>query len=120
MGTSHDLATLNPMSYDFRWWSRSALLKRWSMARKPIYFDIHMPNALTADVETPSGQHVLWRLFEFDARENRGFIAPIGSDVLVEAVLNSAPLPLHRCEERAAWRYRRNLAELSSPSKPVP
>ena len=118
LGTSHDLATFSPMSYHFRWFSRSSLLKRWSVARKPVYFDIYIPNALTANVKAPSRQLVLWRLFGFDLAKDQGFIAPVGSDALVEAVVNGDPLPLHRCEERDAWRYRRNFAGFPLRSKP--
>ena len=47
LGTSSDLATFNPMSYHFQWLSKSTLLKRWSVAQKPVYFDIHIQNAFT-------------------------------------------------------------------------
>ena len=41
--TSHDLVSVEPMAYDFILLSRSTLLRRWSSAKRPVYFD-HTPN----------------------------------------------------------------------------
>ena len=112
LGTSFDLATCNPMSYHFQWLSRSTLLKRWSLARKPVFFDTLIQNSFTPTVHTPSAEHVLWRLLEFDPGDAPGLIAPVRSDCLVEAVLNGESVPLMRCEEEDAWRYRRKMVEL--------
>ena len=112
LGTSCDLATTDPMSYHFEWLSKSTLLKRWSVARKPVFFDTFFWGPFAPDIEIPSSNHVLWRLFEFDLKDNLGFIAPVPSDALVKAVLNGDPLPLLRCEEHDAWRYRRKLEKV--------
>ena len=112
LGTSFDLATCNPMSYYLKWLSRSTLLKRWSLARKPVFFDSHVQYSSMPAVQTPSAQHVLWRLLEFDPGDGVGLIAPVRSDWLVEAVLKGESVPLMRCEEEDAWRYRRKMVEL--------
>ena len=112
LGTSYDLATCNPMSYHFQWLSRSTLLKRWSVARKPVYFDTLIQNSFTPTVQTPSAEHVLWRLLEFSPNDGLGLIAPIRSDWIVQAVLNGDSVPLMRCEKEEAWRYRRELVEV--------
>ena len=112
LGTSFDLATCNPMSYYLKWLSRSTLLKRWSLARKPVFFDTHVQYSSMPAVQTPSAQHVLWRLLEFDPGDGVGLIAPVRSDWLVEAVLKGESVPLMRCEEEDAWRYRRKMVEL--------
>ena len=39
-------------------------------------------------MQTPSAEHVLWRLLEFDLGDILGFIAPVCSGWLVQAVLN--------------------------------
>lgn len=98
-GTSHDLATCNPMSQHCQWFSKSMLFKRWSVARKPVYFDSLIQNSSTPTVPTPSAEHVLWRVLEFDRSDDLGFIAPVRSDWLVPAVLNGDSVPLMRCEE---------------------
>ncbi len=111
LGTSFDLATCKPMSYHFRWSGRSTLLKRWSEARNPVFFDTLIQNPLTRDVKTPSEKHLLWRLLGFDPDEGLGFIAPICSDWLVQAVVDGDPVPLMQCEEEEAWRHRRPFRE---------
>ena len=73
LGTSMDLATCDPMTYHFEWWSRSTLLKRWSVAKKPVFFDTH-------NVEAPIEEHVLWRFPEFNIVDGRGLIAPVRAD----------------------------------------
>lgn len=120
LGTSFDLATCDPMAYDFRWLGRSTLLKRWSEARKPVYFDTQLRNSLTGHVMTPSREHLLWRLFLFDPGAGLGLIAPVRSDWLVQAVLNGDSMPLMRCEEEDAWRYRREMRKVPSPSTGPP
>ena len=50
LGTSYDLATVNPMTYHFQWFSRSTLLKRWSVACKPVYFDTRIWSKFAPDV----------------------------------------------------------------------
>ena len=82
------------------------------MAWKPVYFDTLVQNASTPDAQTPSAQHVLWRLLEFDPSSGLGLIAPVPSDWLVEAILKGESVPLMRCEEEDAWRYRRRMVEL--------
>lgn len=116
VGTSFDLATCDPMTYYFQWRSRSTLLKRWSETRKPVFFDTLFPSPLTGHVMTPSQEHVLWRLVQFDPDTNLGFIAPVRSDWLIQAILNGDPLPVMRCDEEDAWRYRRQLHEVRSRS----
>ena len=115
LGTSRDLATCDPMTYHFQWISKSTLLKRWSWARKPVYFDgdSHIPRKLTPGLKIPSSKHTLWRLFDFNVNDNLGFIAPVPSDWIAKAALNGGPLPLMQCEEKDAWRYRRELKEVS-------
>ena len=112
LGMSFDLATCDPMSYHFQWFSRSTLLKRWALARKPVYFDTLIQNSFTPTVLTPSAEHVLWRLFEFNPDDGLGFIAPVPPDWLVQAVLNGDSMPLMRCEKEDAWRYRREMVEV--------
>ena len=109
LGMSHDLATCDPMSYYLEWIGRSTLLNRWAEARKPVYFDILFQNSSTPKVQTPSAQHLLWRLFDFKPEDGRGFIAPVRSDWLVQAVLDGDSLPLMRCEKKDAWRHRRTM-----------
>ena len=53
LGTSLDLATCDPMSYHFQWFSRSTLLNRWSQARKPVFFDTLIESSITRHVQTP-------------------------------------------------------------------
>ena len=115
LGTSRDLATCDPMSYHFQWFSRSTLLKRWSQARKPVFFDTLIESSFTRHVQTPSREHLLWRLFEFDPEDGLGFIAPVRSDWLVQAVFDGDPVPLARCEEDEAGRYRRQFREVRYP-----
>ena len=115
LGTSLDLATCDPMSYHFQWYSRSTLLKRWSQARKPVFFDTLIESSFTRHVQTPSREHLLWRLFEFDPEDGLGFIAPVRSDWLVQAVFDGDPVPLARCEEDEAGRYRRQFREVRYP-----
>ena len=115
LGTSFDLATCDPMAYDFRWFGRSTLLKRWSETRTPVFFDTLLRTSLTVHVTTPSREHVLWRLDQFDPDTGLGFIAPVRSDLLVQAVLNGDSPPLVRCEEEDAWRYRRQMREVRYP-----
>ena len=115
-GTSYDLAYVDPMCYHFEWYSRSTLLKRWSVARKPVYFDTRIWSKFAPDVKIPSSSHVLWRLLEFDFNDNRGFIAPVASDMVVNSALEGDPAPLMQCEEHDAWRFRRELVEVSASS----
>ena len=99
LGISYDLATVNPMCYHFEWFSRSTLLKRWSVARKPVYFDTCIWSEFAPDVEIASSRHLLWRLLEFNYHENRGLIAPVPSNAIVKSAFKGDPLPLLRCEE---------------------
>ena len=82
------------------------------MALKPVYFDTLIQNSFTPTVQTPSAEHVLWRLLEFSPDDGLGLIAPIRSDWIVQAVLNGDSVPLMRCEKEEAWRYRRELVEV--------
>ena len=121
LGTSSELATCDPMSYHFQWFSRSTLMRRWSEARKPVFFDTLFENSLTRHVKTPSGEHLLWSLFQFDPAEGSGFIGPVRSDQLVQAVRNGNPVPVMQCAEDDAWRFRRRFPEvpfLSTGSPP--
>ena len=83
VGMTYGLASIDPISYHIRWWSSSKLLQRWSVATKPVYFDIHSEDNSN-----------LLRLMKFDSDENAGILSPIGSDTLVNAALNGDPLPL--------------------------
>ena len=58
----------------------------------------------------------MWRLVQFDPDTDLGFIAPVRSDWLVQAVRNGSPPPIVRCEEEDAWRYRRQMREVRLPS----
>ena len=82
------------------------------MARKPVYFDTLIQNSFTPTVQTPSAEHVLWRLLKFDPGAGLGLIAPVPLDWLVQAVLRGDSVPLMRCEEKDAWRHRREMVEL--------
>ena len=96
VGMTYGLASIDPISYHIRWWSNSKLFERWSVAGKPVYFDIH-------STENPT----LLRLMEFNSDNRTGILAPIRSDALVNAALNDDPLPLMRCDEADADRYSR-------------
>ena len=96
VGMTYGLASIVPISYHIRWWSSSKLLQRWSVATKPVYFDIHSEDNSN-----------LLRLMKFDSDENAGILSPIGSDAFVNAALNGDPLPLMRCDESDSERYSR-------------
>ena len=113
LGTSMDLASCDPMAYHFQWIGRSTLIDRWALADKPVYFDIHDQKETVVYQEKPDEQHVLWRLFHFNLETKLGFIAPIASTWLLEAASNGNPTPLMQCEEEDAWRYRRELVEVT-------
>ena len=101
---TYGLASIDPISYHIRWWASSKLLRRWSAARKPVYFDIHSQENLN-----------LLRLMEYNSDENSGVLSPIPSDALVNAALNGDPLPWMRCDEADAERYSRYWQMVEGP-----
>ena len=121
--TSHDLVCVEPMAYGFRILSRDTLLKRWSSAKCPVYFD-NTPNVyhdkesdtlwvLPPEERIPISERCLWRVVNFDSENNQGVIAPIPAQWMVEATMNGEPVPLARCDEKDAWQYRRRMVEIA-------
>ena len=114
LGTSSDPIGHDPLCYHFEWWSRGTLVKRWSEARKPVFFDTLFRSKYTEGIELGSDNHALWRLLEFDTKTNRGVIAPVRADWVIEAALNGGDMPLMGCEEQDLWRYRREMVQVDS------
>ena len=61
----------------------------------------------------PVEKRILWRLLEFDALNRRGYIAPVQSEAIIEAVKKGDLPPFHECQEEDAWRFRRELHEVA-------
>ena len=121
--TSHDLFSVKPMAYDFTLLSRSTLLRRWSSAERPVYFD-NTQNVyhdklsdtlwvLPPERRIPISERILWKVLNFDPENNEGVIAPIQAQWLVEAAMNGEPVPLARCDEKDAWKYRTRMVEIA-------
>ena len=122
IGMSYDLASCSPMMYQVEWGGPSKLLEKWSNAGVHVYFDV-MNGAeyddddgklwlLPPETVVPVEQRVLWRLLEFDAVDKTGYLAPVQTEAVIEAVMDGNIPPLHECAEEDAWRYRRELREL--------
>ena len=112
LGTSTDLATCDPMAYHFQWSGRSKLLTKWSVSQKPVLYDIRDRPGPDLGESVTNSDHCLWRLLDYDVHEQIGFIAPVLTDLVVDAALNGRPPPRMQCDKRDAWRYRRNLVEV--------
>ena len=120
--TSRDLVCVEPMAYGFKILSRNTLLKRWSSATRPVYFD-NTSNlyhdkvsdtlwVLPPEKRIPISDRTLWRVLSFDSENNEGVIAPIPAQWMVEATMNDAPVPLARCDEKDAWQYGQGWSNL--------
>ena len=120
--TSRDLVCVEPMAYGFKILSRNTLLKRWSSATRPVYFD-NTSNlyhdkvsdtlwVLPPEKRIPISDRTLWLVLSFDSENNEGVIAPIPAQWMVEATMNDAPVPLARCDEKDAWHYRTRMVKL--------
>ena len=108
IGMTYGLASTNPISYYIRWVSSSKLFERWSVAKMPVYFDIHDEYSPIPGVKKATKEEAgLLRLMSFNTDECIGILAPVRSDALVHAALNGDPLPLMRCDEAEAHRYSR-------------
>ena len=125
--TSFDLVMVEPMAYDLAYYGRSTLLKRWSSAQRPVYFDntefVYRRDTksdllwiLPPDRRVPIAEKILWRMLEFDFDENTGLIAPVPAPWLVEAAMNGEPVPLARCDEQDAWQFRNQMIEFPPDS----
>ena len=124
VGMSYDLASCCPMMYHIKWRGSSKLLEKWSLSSVHVYFDV-MNSAkehededgylwiLPRETTVPVEKRVLWRLLDFDADDKIGYIAPVQAEAVIEAVMNGNTPPLHECEEKDAWRYRRELREVA-------
>ena len=121
---SYDLASCCPMMYQIKWWGSSRLLEKWSESMVHVYFDV-MNSAreyededgklwfLPQDAIVPVEKRVLWRLLVYDTVDKNGLIAPVQAEAVIEAVMSGDYPPLHECKKEDAWRYRRELREVS-------
>lgn len=124
VGMAHDLASCRPMAYHISWWGSSRLLEKWSRSEVHVYFDV-MNSAkeveaadgklwyLRHEKPVPVRDRVLWRLLEYDASDRTGYLAPVEADAVIEAVMNGDLPSMHECEEKDAWRYRREMREVA-------
>ena len=121
--TSRDLVSVEPIAYGSMLLNRTTLLKRWSSAKRPVYFD-NTQNVyhdkvsdtlwvLPREKRIPISERILWRVLNFDSENNEGVIAPIQAQRMVEAAMNGEPVPLAQCDEKDAWQYRTRMAELA-------
>lgn len=121
--TSRDLVCVEPMAYGFKLLSRTTLLERWSSATCPVYFD-NTQNVyhdkvddtlcvLPPETRVPISERTLWRVLNFDPGNNVGVIAPLQAQWMVEATMRGESVPLARCDERDAWRYRLEMFEIA-------
>ena len=122
LGIASSLASCASMKYHIEWWGQSKLLEKWSESTVPVYFDTlnyatevdydgrqwFLPSSAVVPVE----KRVLWRLLDFDAGNRTGFIAPMKSATVIEAVIEGKFPPLHKCNEDEAWRFRGDMSEL--------
>ena len=124
VGMARDLSSCSPMMYQIDWTGTSRLLERWSRSAVHVYFDVM--NSATQHVDddgrlwflphetiVPVEKRVLWRILEFDVTYRTGFIAPVQAEAVITAVMNGDFPPLHECDEKDAWRYRRELREVA-------
>ena len=118
LGTSFDPVGHDPLCYHFEWWSRGTLVRRWSEATKPVFFDTLFRSKYTEDIKLGSDNHTLWRLLEFDTKTNRGIIAPVRADWIIEAALDGDDMPLMGCEEQELWRHRREMVQVGGVGLP--
>ena len=118
LGTSFDPVGHDPLCCQFEWWGRGSLVKWWSEATKPVFFDTLPWSKYTEDIELGSNAHALWRLLAFDTETNRGTIAPVRADWIIEAALSGDDMPLMGCEKQDLWRYRREMVEVEGISRP--
>ena len=122
--TSRDLVSIAPMSYGVKLLTRSTLLKRWWSAQRPVYFDNTLPVLydkdlnqllpLPSETSIPVSDRVIWRMLEYHSEENTGRIAPVPAAWLIKAAMNGRRVPLPKCGEENAWRYRMEMAELAT------
>ena len=124
VGMARDLSSCSPMMYQIEWTGISRLLERWSRSAVHVYFDVmnsateHVDDDgrlwfLPHETKVPVEKRVLWRLLEFDVTYRTGFIAPVQAEAVITAVMNGNFPPLHECDEKDAWRYRRELREVA-------
>ncbi len=120
--TTSALVCVEPIAYGFKILDRTTLVKRWSSADRPVYFDntqnVYHDNVtdtlwvLPPERRIPIFERTVWRVLDIDSLKNEGMIAPIPAQWVVEAAMNGTPVPLARCDEKDAWRYRRNMVEV--------
>lgn len=61
-----------------------------------------------SNVAVPVQTRKLWRLYEYDVGSRQGLIAPIKSQMVIEAVMNGEDPPLCECDDEDAWKFRRS------------
>lgn len=93
-------------------------MERWSESGVPVFFDtLNYASAIEVDgrlwwhrsnVAVPVQTRKLWRLYEYDVGSRQGLIAPIKSQMVIEAVMNGEDPPLCECDDEDAWKFRRS------------
>lgn len=115
---SSNLVSCSPMLYSIEWSGRSKLLEKWSESGVPVFFDrSNYASAIEFDgrlwwhrsnVVVPVQARVLWRLYAYTVESRQGLIAPIKSQMVIEAVMNGEDPPLCECDDEDAWKFRRS------------